>query len=94
MNRPLPNVGDRINCDPNRNEGDVPHRWTNPNRESALVVARFTDDRVGECFVYRVARPGGHGFRFFVMNAFSWERSTQWAIGRLPNPPLDVEKLA
>ena len=87
----FPSVGDRINCDPNRDDGDVQHRWTNPNRESALVMARFTDDTAGECFVYRVARSGYYP-RFFVMTAFSWDHSPQWAIGPLPRGPRGTDQ--
>jgi hypothetical protein len=32
------------NRDPNRLDGDVPHRWRNPNRRSAVVVAVIDDE--------------------------------------------------
>jgi hypothetical protein len=89
--RPLPTIGDRINCDPNRDEGNVPRRWSNPNRESAVVVVSFSDAHHGRCFVYRTHRPGRSG-RLHVMSELDWEVLTMWAVGPLPMPPREEDR--
>lgn len=83
--RPLPKAGDRINCDPNRDEGDTPDRWLNINRKSAKVIAVLDDDGV-KVIVYRWYSKR-RGWIYKAEDELWWHMSTHWAIGPLPQPP-------
>lgn len=87
--RPLPKSGDRINCDPNRDEGDTPSRWRNPNRASATVLAVLDDggNKVLVCKRWRPSPSGGGGWNYWVWPESWWHACTMWEIGPLPKEP-------
>lgn len=86
--RPLPKPGDRINCDPNRDDPSCPWRWTNVNRCSGIVVAVIDDKATRrKLIVYRVWFRSKQCWRYFIEDEWWWHMSTQWAIGPLPMPP-------
>jgi len=89
--RPLPKAGDRIHCDPNRDDGDVPRRWRNPNRRSAVVLAVLRDKGVEdvELIVFKVWG-SRRGWRYRVETDVWWDASTGWAPGSLPSRPRVV----
>jgi hypothetical protein len=87
--RPLPKPGDRIHCDPNRDEGDTPRRWSNPSRESARVVAVTRDARAGgwSVITFAVWRRRKQMWRYRAETEFWWHEARRWEIGPLPKPP-------
>jgi hypothetical protein len=81
--RTLPKPGDRINCDPNRDEGDTPGRWSNPNRQGAEVVAIIDDVcRLIVCRGRRRAR-----WTWWLWTEYEWDELRSWQIGPLRQRP-------
>lgn len=83
--RPLPKPGQKIHCDPNRDEGNTPGRWRNPNRRAAKVVAILDDDG-DKLIVFKWWSPR-RGWMRRVEDELWWRVSTQWQTGPLPKPP-------
>jgi hypothetical protein len=84
-NRPLPKPGQKIHCDPNRDDGDTPGRWRNPNRKSAKVIAVLNDDGV-RVIVFRW-HSKRRGWVYQAEDELWWNTLTSWQIGPLPRPP-------
>lgn len=85
MSRPLPKAGDRIHCDPNRDEGDTPGRWSNPNRRTAIVLAVLDDDDAKVLVLKRWLKHKRY-WHYWAEHEMWW-RDTNWDMGPLPQPP-------
>jgi hypothetical protein len=86
MKRPLPQPGDRIHCDPNREDGDVPHRWANVNRASAIVLDVLDDDGFKIIVIKQWSKRKQY-WRYRAEDETWWEICTSWVLGPLPQPP-------